>query len=186
MERASTTRRELAEFNPTTARSSRRSIRTRSASQRAAVGLELPTLPGPPQIGSKGPGLELDYLPGALAPDASRPTLPFFWASWCRHCRTALPELLAFGDERDVAVVAITDEHPEEVETFLQAYDGPFPEAVATDPRRLSFQKYGVSGTPTFVLVDADGTVRHFQTGYKLDSGLGIDGWQWEGAARPD
>jgi hypothetical protein len=38
-----------------------------------------------------------------------------------------------------------------------------------------------VSGTPTIVLVDAKGSVRHYQTGYNLENGLRIDGWSWEG-----
>jgi thioredoxin-related protein len=92
--------------------------------------------------------------------------------------------MLAFAKDRDIAVVSITDEDPDVVGSFVRTYDGHFPEIVATDPHREQFQKYGVSGTPTFVLVDSDGVVRHYQTGYKVNEGLRVDGWQWNGGAQ--
>jgi hypothetical protein len=38
---------------------------------------------------------------------------------------------------------------------------------------------YGVSGTPTFVLVDGGGNVASYHTGYDPAKGLGIEGWEW-------
>jgi thiol-disulfide isomerase/thioredoxin len=146
--------------------------------------IELPKLPGPPQIGSAAPELELDYLSDSPRPAQEQSRLLLFWATWCRPCKQSLPEVIAYAKDRNVAVVAITDEDPELVDSFVQKYDGAFPEIVATDSRREQFMKYGVSGTPTFVLVDGDGVVRHFQTGYKVDEGLRIDGWQWNGGAQ--
>ena len=43
---------------------------------------------------------------------------------------------------------------------------------MATDRRRSSFLAYGVSGTPTMVLVGKDGIVRQRQVGYKPANGL--------------
>jgi thiol-disulfide isomerase/thioredoxin len=145
--------------------------------------IELPALPGPPQIGSAAPPLELDYLPDSRRPEHGQSQLLFFWATWCRPCKQSLPEMLAFARDRDIAVVSITDEDPDVVGSFLRKYDGRFPEFGATDSHREQFQKYGVSGTPTFVLVDSDGVVRHYQTGYKVEEGLRVDGWQWSGLA---
>ena len=143
--------------------------------------LKLPALPGPPQIGSVAPPLELEYLPGIEPPGPNQSRLLFFWASWCGHCKKALPEVLAFGKDRKLPVIAITDELPEEIENFFGKYPSPPLQIVATDRRRVHFQKYGVSGTPTFVLLDAQGTVRHYQTGYDLKRGLRVDGWRWDG-----
>ena len=50
---------------------------------------------------------------------------------------------------------------------------------VAVDPLRRSFIAYGVSGTPTIVLVDDEGVVRHRQVGYKAGDGLTVEGWRW-------
>jgi hypothetical protein len=49
----------------------------------------------------------------------------------------------------------------------------------ARDRYRLTFQNYGVSGTPTFVLIDEAGKVQHYKTGYAPMIGLGIEGWEW-------
>jgi thiol-disulfide isomerase/thioredoxin len=146
--------------------------------------LELPSLPGPPQIGSAAPPLDLDYLPGSRRPGQGRSQLLFFWATWCGPCKKSLPEILDFAEDRDIAVVSITDEDPDVVGSFLRKYEGRFPEIGAADPHRKQFQKYGVSGTPTFVLVDSDGVVRHYQTGYKVEEGLRIDDWQWSAGAQ--
>ena len=54
---------------------------------------------------------------------------------------------------------------------------------MATDELRRSFLAYGVSGTPTFVLVDGDGVIRSYSVGYSPAKGLGIEGWTWPGGA---
>jgi hypothetical protein len=55
---------------------------------------------------------------------------------------------------------------------------------VAIDPHRQTFQGYGVSGTPSFVIVDPDGIVRLYQSGYTMDGGLHVDGWTFDGRPR--
>ena len=60
-------------------------------------------------------------------------------------------------------------------------FDKPFPERVATDELRRSFLAYGVSGTPTFVLVDGEGVVRSYSVAYSPAKGLGVDGWTSSG-----
>jgi thiol-disulfide isomerase/thioredoxin len=119
---------------------------------------------------------------GGLSKD--RPDLLYFWATWCTICKHALPEVLAFAKARGVDVIAITDEDPDLVRHFLADYQEAFPEVVAIDPHRVTFQGYGVSGTPSFVIVDPDGIVRLYQTGYTLDGGLHVDGWTYEGRKR--
>jgi hypothetical protein len=77
-------------------------------------------------------------------------------------------------------VVAITDEDPAVLDRFF-ATKPAFPELVAIDAKRAAFLAYGVSGTPTFVLVDGAGIVRSVSTGYNAKKGLGIEGWTWAG-----
>ena len=60
-----------------------------------------------------------------------------------------------------------------------EKFDRPFPETVAINEYRKAFLAYGVSGTPTFVLLDGTGKVRSYATGYSADKGLGIAGWSW-------
>lgn len=146
--------------------------------------LELPKLPGPPKVGSEAPPLKLELFHGQTKLSAAKPRLLFFWATWCSICHSAVPELMAYGAAKGVEVVAITDEDPEVLKKHFAEWKEPFPSIVAIDPLRTTFQSYGVSGTPTFVLVDEKGIVRHYQTGYSLAKGLTIDGWKWEGAVK--
>jgi len=142
--------------------------------------IEMPKLPGPPKVGSVAPPLKVDVLRGAKKLADGKPRLLFFWATWCAICKGALPEVMAFSQDRNVEVLAISDEAPETVQPFLEGFKEPFPNLVATDRRRITFQSYGVSGLPTFVYVDGQGVVRHVQSGYTAKMGLQIDGWKWE------
>jgi len=80
-------------------------------------------------------------------------------------------------------VISITDETAESVEAFFQERDDPFPEAIALDEYRRSFLAYGVSGTPSFVLVDAQGRIESISTGYRRSEGLRIENWVWDEGA---
>jgi thiol-disulfide isomerase/thioredoxin len=142
--------------------------------------IKLPELPGPPKVGQPAPPLKLDSFRGDRTFAAGRPHLLFFWATWCAPCKFALPEVMAFAQVRGVEVVAITDEDAETLTSFFGQMTQSFPETVAIDPFRAAFQAYGVSGTPTFVLIDAEGVVRHYHSGYNPQRGLGIEGWEYE------
>jgi thiol-disulfide isomerase/thioredoxin len=144
--------------------------------------LKWPELPGPPKIGSLAPALPVTPYRGEVPTRLAdgKPHLLFFWATWCIPCKSSLPELLAFERERGVPVIAITDEPADRLTAFFNVIDFEFPKAVAVDEYRKSFVNYGVSGTPTFILVDADGTVRSVGTGYDPAKGLPIEGWKWK------
>jgi thiol-disulfide isomerase/thioredoxin len=146
--------------------------------------LELPALPGPPKVGSAAPVLSLETYRGPAIAEASGPRLLFFWATWCGPCKQSLPELLAFAQERGVPIIAITDELPEQLDEFFRGFDAAFPATIVSDPLRASFLSYGVSGTPTFVLVDESGVIRHYQRGYSAGKGLSVEGWKYLGAGR--
>ncbi len=78
-------------------------------------------------------------------------------------------------------MIPISDELPEKLEAFFQKYKDSFPDLVAVDEFRHSFVAYGVSGTPSFVLVDAQGKIQSVSKGYRVSKGLGIEGWSWAG-----
>jgi thiol-disulfide isomerase/thioredoxin len=148
---------------------------------------KMPSLPGPPRLGSAAPPLRLGAYrgtpPTSLA--GGTPHLLFFWATWCAVCKSALPEIAAFEQDRHVPVVAITDEDASRLDPFFAQHTGPFPALVATDANRQAFVTYGVSGMPTFVLVDGKGIVRGYTTGYSPGKGLALDGWHWGQAPPP-
>jgi len=148
--------------------------------------IKWPELPGPPRVSTAAPAwspLQLTAYRGVLPGELSGagPHLLYFWATWCGPCKAALPELLDFERERKTPVIAITDEASETLDAFFSKFDKPFPERVATDAGRGAFLAYGVSGTPTFVLVDEAGIIRSYSVGYTPAKSLGIDGWRWAG-----
>jgi thiol-disulfide isomerase/thioredoxin len=148
--------------------------------------IKWPELAGPPHVSSTAPPwnpLQLSVYRGSLPPElkGGGPHLLYFWATWCGPCKAALPELLEFERERRTPVIAITDETGDALDAFFGKFDKPFPERVATDLPRRAFLAFGVSGTPTFVLVDGEGIVRSYSTGYSPARSLGIDGWTWPG-----
>jgi thiol-disulfide isomerase/thioredoxin len=149
-----------------------------------------PDLPGRPRVSRAAPAwgpLQLTAYRGELPAElnGTGPHLLFFWATWCGPCKAALPELLAFERERGTPVIAITDEPTETLAGFFEGLGKAFPERVATDEARRSFLAYGVSGTPTFVLVDGEGVIRSYSVGYSVAKSLGVGGWRWSGGTAP-
>lgn len=142
-----------------------------------------PELPAPPGPGDEAPPLRLSAyradVPDSLS-GAGKHML-FFWATWCVPCKAAIPELMAYSQATGVPVIAITDERASVLDPFFEQFEDPFPHAVAMDRNRATFLSYGVSGTPTFVLVGDDGVVLSASTGYSPEKGIGVDGWKWGG-----
>jgi len=147
--------------------------------------LEIPELPGPPQVGEVAPAVPVGLQPvgsGTLPELSGRSHLLFFWATWCGPCKRAVPEVMAFAAANGILVLAISDEDAGTVGGFLKQRQEAFFDQVAVDPLRRSFITYGVSGTPTIILVDGEGVVRHRQVGYNTAKGLTLDGWSWSGS----
>lgn len=147
-----------------------------------AFPLKWPELPGPPEIGREAPVVTGRVYRGAdpgLLRTQGRHLL-FFWATWCAPCKAAIPELLAYSRSVKVPLIAITDEPADKLDTFLKNFAGEFPENILIDDYRKDFVAFGVSGTPTFVVIDPEGRVEHLHTGYREVDGLGIAGWTWK------
>jgi thiol-disulfide isomerase/thioredoxin len=146
---------------------------------------KMPSLPAPPKAGDVAPLLgSLRMVRPGSEPGidlAHERHMLIFWATWCVPCKNSLPELLAWSDQTGVPVIAVSDEDEDTIKIFLDSWKKPFPDIVASDELRASHLDYGVSGTPTFVLVDEQGRIEWRQVGYAAKSGLSIPGWTWTG-----
>ena len=143
--------------------------------------LNLLTLEGKP-----APPLEIAQTvtarkPESLAQHRGHPVLLFFWAHWCPDCKQEINIIqrleLAYGP-RGLVVIAPTQHYgyvaggqdaPRDIETkyikqvFAEYYAflGPIEVPLSEE----NFANYGVSTTPTLVLVDGNGIVRLYNPG---------------------
>lgn len=119
--------------------------------------------------------------PRPLAMHRGHPVLLFFWAHWCSDCKqqiAVVQKLQQVYGARGLEVIAPTQHYgyiaggqdaPRDTETayikavFNQFYAGLGP--VETPLSEENFARYGVSSTPTMVLIDGVGVVRMYNPG---------------------
>ena len=151
------------------------SIETRIQKNALLLGLE----------GQPFPMLDVEHYLGEPLPSSDSLTgkvvVAFFWAHWCPDCHRQLPILEqlheAYGD-RGLVIVGPTqlygyvarglDATPEEELKFLRgAYQEryPIPSWMSVPVSQQNFLDYGVSTTPTLVIIDRDGVVRLYNPG---------------------
>ena len=135
-----------------------------------------PKKPGPRMLtlGAKAPALDgLEWVRGG-PPKAGRAYIAFFWATWCKPCKAALPSLRAFAQQEGLEIVALSRDPNTALTRFFSKWTAWFPARVAratVSPSPL-FEGFGVPGLPTFYLVGADGTVAGAQRGFPRDGSL--------------
>jgi len=87
------------------------------------------------------------------------PVILNFWASWCEPCQRETPALVAFSKANpgvDVVGIAVNDQRSDS-RRFARSMKIPYELGVDQDAEAAA--KFGVTGLPVTVLVDADGRV---------------------------
>ena len=135
--------------------------------------------------GQAAPALDLtEYLgaaPPTLASLKGKVVLLFFWAHWCSDCKSQGPILAALADKyrnRGLVVFAPTqrfgyvaggkDAPADEELRYIDQVRQQFYPVLAGQPVPVSeanHLRYGVSTTPTLVLVDRAGVIRLYNPG---------------------
>ena len=121
-------------------------------------------------IGTKAPEFVLRNLEGKevrLSELRGKTVLLDFWATWCLPCRNAMPgtELLHRQlKDKNLIVLGIDDEDPEQQSAFLRKFGYSFSSLV--DPASRVKNLYNVGGIPATVLIDGEGKIR----AYELDA----------------
>ena len=106
-----------------------------------------------------------------------RPAVINFWASWCEPCRKEADHLQRFHERNRGRVNLVGVDYTDELDGargFIRRYGWTFPNL--SDPEGLAGSKYGLSGLPVTVILDADGAIaarlRGPQTEAKLDAAV--------------
>jgi thiol-disulfide isomerase/thioredoxin/DsbC/DsbD-like thiol-disulfide interchange protein len=148
--------------------------------------------------GTAAPALDLAENLGTAAPALAslrgRVVLLFFWAHWCPDCKAEGPVLekfLAKYAAQGLTVVAPTRRYgygaagatvgPEEEARYIEQVRQQYYPWLAPVPVPLgaaNHERYGVSTTPTLVIVDRAGVVRSYHPGRMTEAEL-------EAAVRP-
>ena len=120
------------------------------------------------KIGHPAPLLTLDHiLQASPGTDADwrqlqgKAVVLEFWATWCPGCREKIPHRNRLAERfaaRPVRFLSITDEDINIVTRFLN--DQPMAGWIGLDSDGATFERYGITGRPLTVLVDAGGIVR--------------------------
>ncbi|MDA1095181.1 MAG: TlpA disulfide reductase family protein [Acidobacteria bacterium] len=150
------------------------SIETRIQKNALLVGLE----------GEPFPELDVDEHLGPALPSTDslkgKVVVAFFWAHWCPDCKRQLPALEqlhdTYGDQ--VAIIGPTqlygyisrgeDATPEQELAYLRGpYQErfPLPDWMSVPISQQNFLDFGVSTTPTLVVIDREGIVRLYNPG---------------------
>ncbi len=118
--------------------------------------------PAPPKPGDQVPPLSLEPIFDGEQLDylftGGRPSLLFFWATWCEPCLRAAPRVYTWAKRHDLQVLAITSEDPRLVRAVLGASQLPFPPL--HDPGREASRLFHVdlqaTQAPVFVYLDVE------------------------------
>jgi thiol-disulfide isomerase/thioredoxin len=98
-----------------------------------------------------------------LAMLKGQPTLLAFWAPWCKVCQKELPVLAEFSQHEKPAQLRIFSigfaDSRGNVEEFVKARSAVFDFPTAFDEGNHMARSYRINATPTFVLVNDQGSV---------------------------
>jgi peroxiredoxin len=118
------------------------------------------------------PDFAVTTLDGKTITKASlqgKPTLLMFWASWCGTCQQELPNVKALYEQhkaKGLQAVAIGFQDEEaSIRDYVQAHQSTFVFPAAYDTRNQVSTLFKARGTPTFVLLDAQGRIALVHTG---------------------
>ena len=124
-------------------------------------------------VGKQAPDFTLSTLEGtkvSLSQFQGQPILINFWASWCDPCRDEMPDLARTFEAQKAEGLMIlglnltfSDSLPD-VQAFVKEFNIPFPILLDEDGT-VAEKLYRISGLPTSVFINQDGTIERIQVG---------------------
>jgi peroxiredoxin len=91
-----------------------------------------------------------------------------FWATWCPHCRNAMPSMQKLHDtykERGVAIFGVNCREKGPVDAGAFVREAGYNYTVLVDSGEVAV-KYRVKGIPAFFVIGPDGKILHMDSGF--------------------
>ena len=122
-------------------------------------------VPFPSWTGKKAPDFSVKSLDGQvhrLSDYSGKNVLVVFWATWCPACKAEIPDLIELRKqytEDELAILAISNESPEDLKAFVDNQQINYSVA-SLGGRPLPAPFSGVSSIPTTFFISPDGTIK--------------------------
>lgn len=140
-----------------------RAYQVRGAAQGAAPAWSAPTI-----AGERVASAQLRGAPFAL----------HFWASWCGVCSAMRHNLRAFAHaHRAISLITVASESGDAAAIRRFVAQHPVDAPVLADADGALAHAYGVRAFPTTFFIDANGGIRHVESGYTTELGMALRLW---------
>lgn len=104
-----------------------------------------------------------------------QPVLVYFWATWCPVCKVERGTIEGLSEDYPVITIASWSDDATEVQHYFDSET--LRQATVNDPAATLAGRYGVSGVPSFFIIDRDGQIRFTERGYTTSIGLRLRMW---------
>jgi len=110
-----------------------------------------------------------------LADYRGKPVLVYFWATWCPVCKVERGAIESLSEDHPVITVASRSEDPAAVQSYFD--NEKLRHTTINDPGATLAGLYGVTGVPSFFILDGKGRIRFIERGYTTSIGLRVRLW---------
>lgn len=121
------------------------------------------------QVGEAMPSFTLTTLDGKLMDSkdiiGKKSVLFVFWATWCPNCKAEIPqinEMVAEFEPQGMLFLGVNvgvNDSEKKVRRYAEKYQIHYP--LYFDQKSQLTREFGVTGTPTVIIVDKNGIVRY-------------------------
>jgi thiol-disulfide isomerase/thioredoxin len=110
-----------------------------------------------------------------LAELNGRPSVIYFWASWCPVCKTMQAMVQTVAKDHPLVSLALQSGGQVEVRRYMN--DEGFNLKTLLDEDGAIGKRYGIRGVPSLFILGPDGNIRFATAGYTSEFGLRMRLW---------